>query len=254
MCVFVHSASHPSRKTYYILRILRWRDKSLPSRVHILQCENRHTYSGSRTLRFCAPIFCGPRQNHSFPERHQLTVAPRALHSFEAAIWTRRVICLYPLHHVSQILKRETTNLVFPLASEEYFLVFFCWHFPLPTSPQTTSAPRPLLWSQLPGCFPACSGRGGFCWHEFSWKQGKKSQLEEKHFFLAWERKPGAGSAAPSVPAKNLITQVRRAKSIQPGTWWVGGVQSVPLLHSWDQTTAPVPGIVKFLIRVCCFK
>lgn len=146
-------------------------------------------------LRFSASLFLWTREDCFLPERHQLTVTPLTLHFLEAAIQLRRVICLYPSDHVCLILKRENPALVFPPALKKLFLVFFCLHSLLTTSPQTTSAPRPLLSSQLPGCFRACSGRGGFCWHEFNWKQGKESQLEKKHFILAWERKPGAGSA-----------------------------------------------------------
>lgn len=148
-------------------------------------------------LRFCASIFLWTREDCSFPERHQLTVAPLALHSLEATIQSGRVICLYPPHRVCLILKRENAGSVFRPALEKHFLVLFCWHSPLPSPhfPTNDFSPRPLLSSQLPGCFRACSGRGGFCWHEFSWKQGKKSQLEKKHFILAWEQKPRAGSA-----------------------------------------------------------
>lgn len=47
---------------------------------------------------------------------------------------------------------------------------------------------------------------GGFCWHGFSWKQRKKSQLEEKQYIPAWERKL-AGNLFLS--QSRLVTQAK---------------------------------------------
>lgn len=61
----------------------------------------------------------------------------------------------------------------------------------------------------------------------------------------------------PSLPAKNLVTPSKPGS--EHPAWdlagGVGAVQSIPLLHWGDQTTASGPGIVKlFLVNVCCLK
>ena len=47
--------------------------------------------------------------------------------------------------------------------------------------------------------------------------KGKKSQLEKKHFILAWERKPRAGSASPLSQPRTWSTRVSPPG---PGRYW----------------------------------
>lgn len=117
---------------------------------------------------------------------------------------------------------------------------FFCWHFPLPTSPQTTPVPRPLLSFQLPGCAHAYSGRRGLllAWIQLEVKEKKPIRKQTFHPSLGTETK--GRLCFPSIPAKSLVSLSKPAQSIQPGACQVGGLgraaQSMPLLHWWDRS------------------
>lgn len=119
--------------------------------------------------------------------------------------------------------------------------------------------PFPFPSQKTPGLICHFSNQGvlmlaeaavGSCWQGFSWKPGKKSQSEKKHFIPAWERKPR--SAFSLLQPRSQLPQVSLARSLQPGSSleWVGREELRATTALMGPVAVPVLGRFRMLLAI----
>lgn len=158
----------------------------------------------------------------------------------------------------SLILRRERAGLVFPLALEKPWKVFFCWHFPpphFPTNDPSSQTSALISVARVLSCL--LRQKGALVGMDSVGSRGKKP-IGKETFHPSLGTETTGKLCFPLSQPRTWSPQVSPAKSIQPGASRVQcweRAPSLPLLHWWDRIAPSVPGIAtSFLVNVYCFK